>query len=112
KGLSLSVHVRRAEAPVEALAVARACAESFPGARLIDGKAVLNVTPAEANKGLAVGRELLGSRCATAIVVGDDVTDEDAFALGGVAGWLTVRVGGDVESAATYYLRDQPEIDA
>ena len=47
----------------------------------------------------------------SALYVGDDVTDEDIFALVEPGRLLTVRVGLSSSSAAGFYLRRQEEID-
>ena len=49
--------------------------------------------------------------CDTAIYVGDDDTDEDAFKADGMGRLLSVRVGRKRASAASYFIRSQAEID-
>ena len=71
---------------------------------------MVNVVPDKApNKGeaLAAERDRLG--CAWVLYVGDDVNDEDAFALEGDI--VPVRIGRKRHSHARYYLRTQAEID-
>jgi trehalose 6-phosphate phosphatase len=90
-------------------AVHRAAA-GLRGARLVPGKQVLNVLPAEfPHKGDALLRLLRRLRLRGALFLGDDVTDEDAFALGPprVVG---VKVGPG-PSRAAYRLADQGEVD-
>lgn len=111
KGLSVAVHTRRAADPRAAEARARAAAEGLAGARVFGGHAVVNVAPAGApDKGAAVVELLrrIGGR--TALYVGDDVTDEDAFAAEGVV--VPVRVGLLPTSAARFYLPGQEDVDA
>src|SRR5688572_33458297 len=43
--------------------------------------------------------------------VGDDVTDEDAFACGGPGGLVAVRVGRCAATAAMFRLDEQAEVE-
>ncbi|BDG08330.1 trehalose-phosphatase [Anaeromyxobacter paludicola] len=108
---TLSIHYglkrqwRRVEEAVHAAAA------GLDGARLVHGKHVLNCVPASfPNKGDAVRRLLKETGSAQAIFCGDDVTDEDVFALGPprVEG---VRVGPGA-SKARWRLRSQEDMDA
>jgi trehalose 6-phosphate phosphatase len=49
--------------------------------------------------------------CDAAIYVGDDQTDEDAFAAGPPDRLLAIRVGARRGSRARYTLRNQAEVD-
>jgi len=112
KVLSLAVHYRGAPARARAGRSVRAAAAALAGARLVGGKCVLNVVPRDApHKGTAVEteRRRLGRR--TAIYVGDDETDEDAFALADARRHLGIRVGRKTRSRARHYLRGQSEVD-
>jgi trehalose 6-phosphate phosphatase len=89
----------------------RRAAEALRGARLVGGKKVLNVIPvAFPDKGHALLALLARLRLDVALYLGDDVTDEDAFAVGPprVVG---VRVGGG-RSLAEWGLRSQEDVDA
>jgi trehalose 6-phosphate phosphatase len=113
KGLSVAVHYRRSPEKKTARARIRAAAARLAGARLVDGKQVLNVLPAGApGKGLALERARARLGCDTAVYVGDDETDEDVFVLGRPGRLLTIRVGRKRGSSAAYYVRTQAEIDA
>ena len=58
-------------------------ANQLEGTRLIAGKKVLNVLPHDfPSKGDAVRTLVARLGCDGAVVLGDDVTDEDAFAVG------------------------------
>jgi trehalose 6-phosphate phosphatase len=90
-------------------AVHRAAAR-LEGARLVRGKNVLNVIPASfPNKGDALRALLRRLGLETALYIGDDVTDEDAFAVGPPL-VLGVRVGRG-RSLAPYSLGRQDLVD-
>lgn len=114
KGYSLAVHYRRAEDPVAVEAAVLAITQTLtaPAMRIIPGKCVLNLVPAGAHhKGDALVILRAQARADFALYVGDDVTDEDVFRLRQPQWLVTVRVGELAESAATYFLRDQHQID-
>jgi alpha,alpha-trehalose-phosphate synthase [UDP-forming]/trehalose-phosphatase len=121
KGAGLSVHLR--PVPREAIgpvvdAVLEVVGECPPGQLEVSrGTMVLEIRPAvDWDKGRAV-RSLLANVAGadwptrTAVIyVGDDRTDEDAFAALGPSG-ITVRVGTDAApTAARYRLRDPHEV--
>lgn len=111
KRCSLAVHYRASTDPSWARQVIRRVASDLEGARLIGGKEVVNIVVANApDKGAALVR--LRERLANppTIFVGDDDTDEDAFAVRG-ADVLGIRVGASDRSVAPHFLRDQEEVD-
>lgn len=114
KRFSLAVHFRRSRSRREARRlIHQAVAEVCPEARAVDGKCVVNVLPPRApNKGDALLRLRAREGAATALYVGDDITDEDVFVLDQPGRLLSVRVGESPGSAAAYFLRDQAEVDA
>ena len=85
KGLTSSIHYRRAarSAQIQLEAVLRdMIAPDDPNIEVRDGKMVHEIRPrVDWDKGKAVAwiREQLGQRGELPIVVGDDMTDEDAF---------------------------------
>jgi trehalose 6-phosphate phosphatase len=112
KAYSIAVHYRASPDKRAARAALRAAAEHLAGARLIPGKQVLNVVPREApHKGVALvdARDRLG--CETVLYVGDDDTDEDAFASCPHEHLLAIRVGWRRGSRAGYYVGSQARID-
>jgi trehalose 6-phosphate phosphatase len=112
KSLSVSVHYRLSRAKKKALATIRQTVSLLGDVRLIPGKQVVNIVPKGAHhKGIALQEARLRYGCDTAIFVGDDETDEDAFAIDQPARLLTIRVGAKRTSSADYYLRTQNEID-
>jgi trehalose 6-phosphate phosphatase len=99
---------RRRPAAARALA---ATARRLPGVRLVPGKNVLNVLPAGfPTKGDAIRRLVAQLGCRRALFVGDDVTDEDVFALPRRL-VLGVHVGRG-PSRAAYRLEDHEEVNA
>ncbi|MCM2277328.1 MAG: trehalose-phosphatase [Oligoflexia bacterium] len=111
KGLTLSVHYRDV---IDSDGIARVLRERLEGilgeGRIIPGKRVFNLVPERRiNKGIALLRvmERFGAR--KAFFIGDDVTDEDVFALadGRVIG---VRVEAAPFSRASLFLRSQQEV--
>lgn len=112
KGYSLSLHYRSAPDARHAAALAHALAADLPQARLVGGKCVLNVVPADApNKGSALLQMLRRTGAPRAVFVGDDVTDEDVFELDLPEAILSVRVGHSPCSRAGYFLRNRNEVD-
>lgn len=110
KGLTISLHHRlaaREAMPLVEAAVA-ACAARFPGLKVHHGKMVTEVRPDVAwNKGNALKRLLkgLGLPAAAALYMGDDTTDEDAFAVLNGLG-TSLHVGSDPGTRARFRLRD------
>jgi trehalose 6-phosphate phosphatase len=111
KRYSLAVHYRQAPDPGAARAAISAAVQDLRGARIVTGKKVLNVVPEEApDKGAALLAACDRLGCDRAVFVGDDDTDESAFAAGERV--IGIRVGPSLRSAARHYLHAQDEIDA
>ena len=118
KGLTIGVHYRQvAQERQEVIEPRmRAVLESFGKLfRLASGKKVLEVRPrVPCDKGTAVrtiarladsqGKDLI-------IYIGDDETDEDAFAALKPKD-IAIRVGEEAASKAAYFLRDTDEVVA
>jgi trehalose 6-phosphate phosphatase len=114
KRYSLSIHYRRSRDKQHARKAILKAVEALPPnvSRMVAGKMVVNVVPAEApHKGHALRALCQSESVATALYVGDDTTDEDVFRLGTAQSWVTARVGVSKASAAAYFLRNQKEID-
>jgi trehalose 6-phosphate phosphatase len=112
KRVSLSVHYRGAsDRRAARRRIVTTCA-TLDGARIIGGDCVVNVVPAGAiDKGRALELLCRRLRRSRALFVGDDLTDEDVFALGrGWPGLLAARVGRSQASQAAYFLRGQDEV--
>lgn len=112
KGHGAALHVRRApSAAAEARRLADRLAETYGGrVRLLRGKAVFEFVAAGVSKGRAI-EALLGEppfRGRVPYVIGDDVTDEDGFAVANRLDGTSVRVGSSdirmAESVAHYTI--------
>jgi trehalose 6-phosphate phosphatase len=113
KWFSLSIHYRhsRDRTGSEAAILDAVSRLPFP-MRAVRGKCVVNVVPFGApHKGDALLAMSSSSGTECAVFVGDDVTDEDIFALDRPGQLMSIRVGFSRRSAAGYFLRTQLEID-
>ena len=87
-------------------------ARTLPDVRIICGAAAVNLLPKDgANKGVALRRALEITACDTAIYVGDDDTDEDAFGALKPEQLLSIRIGRSDASRARFHLESQSSID-
>lgn len=108
KGLSVAVHFRKAPAAEEAIrrAVSEQAARSRRALEMIAGNMVWELRPRGIHKGTAV--ELLLSHPPfigrEPIVLGDDRTDEDAFAAAARLGGVGILVGPLRHTAAAFRL--------
>ena len=112
KHFSLSLHYLHARDPAQAArALRERIAAMSPPPRVIGGKCLLNVLPADVgDKGSAVRALLASAGIAQALYVGDDQTDEDVFRLS-QPGLFTVHVGHDDDSAARWRLHEQRDVE-
>jgi len=117
KDTAFAIHYRAAEDEDEARDRIRSWADSVPDMlEAIWGKKVMELRPRGMSKGTAVRKVADDFPDRTPIYLGDDVTDEDAFAaLADVDGAVTVKVGeGDTRAqyrlsgpdAVVAYLRE------
>lgn len=108
KRISVALHWRLAPSlEEEALALMRRIAARLgPGMRLQEGKAVAELVPAGASKGSAVAWLMATPAYAgrRPVFIGDDITDEDGFEAVNAMGGVSVRIGTDRESHATFRL--------
>ena len=110
---TLTIHYRAARDRGRALAAIDQAVKKLTDARVVAGTEAVNLLPrGGANKGVALLRAMKLFSCTTAIYVGDDDTDEDAFAALGADRLLGVRVGAVPRSHARYHLESQHDIDA
>lgn len=112
KAHSVSVHYRSAPDQEKALRVIMPVVRKLPEVRIICGAAAVNLLPKDgANKGVALRRALELTACDTAIYIGDDETDEDAFGAVSPEKLLSIRIGASDASRARYHLASQESID-
>jgi trehalose 6-phosphate phosphatase len=111
KAYSLSVHYRMARNQAQAEQRLRALFKTLaPPPRVVEGKCVFSLMPMDAaHKGGALEELMQQAGAATAIYVGDDVTDEDVFRLRR-PDVLTVRIEPHPDTAAEFYLPAMPDI--
>lgn len=111
KSFSLTVHFRHAQDQHSVTESLSACfAKLRPLPRIIPGKFNVSLLPPNAgDKGCAVEQLLRLSRQYRALYVGDDITDEDVFALRH-PDIFPVRVGADVTTAADYVIKNHEDI--
>jgi trehalose 6-phosphate phosphatase len=112
KTYSITIHYRRAPGVRQAKAAIARAVHDLRDARAIGGKRAVSLVPRGApHKGAALERVRRLLACDTAVYVGDDDTDEDAFGAAGPQRLLAIRVGRRSTSTAPYFLSTQQEVD-
>jgi trehalose 6-phosphate phosphatase len=110
KRSTLAIHYGLGRSSRRAERAVYEAANQLEGTRLIPGKKVLNVLPHDfPSKGDAVRLLVARLGCDAAMVLGDDVTDEDAFAVGAPL-VFGVHVGKGA-SLAPWRLAEQADVD-
>lgn len=112
KPSAVALHTRGVETSVAAAATTAALrvGDRYPGVYVIPGKNVVELTVLETNKGSALQRLARVTNSDATLYIGDDVTDERAFAaLDPGSGDLTVKVG-DGETAAVQRIPDPASV--
>jgi trehalose 6-phosphate phosphatase len=112
KLFSLAVHYRHARNRRESRARILEAVTRLDGARWLNGTLAISVLPATGmHKGTALqsARKALGCDCA--LYVGDDGTDEDAFASDTPERLIAVLVGRAARSQAPYRLHHQADVN-
>ncbi|MEP7380468.1 MAG: trehalose-phosphatase [Gemmatimonadota bacterium] len=114
KGHSLALHYRHATSSATArAAIDDSVRRLGPGVRRVEGIEVVNLVPVGApHKGDALQRLRRELRSAAVFYIGDEETDEDAFATLDDGVSIAVRVGITERSKARYFIPDQADIDA
>ncbi|WP_088458861.1 trehalose-phosphatase, partial [Acinetobacter soli] len=114
KKSSIALHYRKApELEDIAKKIILESQKMFPNLKLIQGKFVYELLPAQANKGLAI-KEVLSHlnqyEVYTPIFIGDDVTDEDGFYfVNQVEDGISIKVGQGL-THAKYQLQDTKQV--
>ena len=94
KGYSITVHYRRAVDKPAARRAIRSALVGIKEARVFGGKQTVKIVPRTTlDKGVALEHARRLVACDTAIYVGDDRTDEDAFSAAPADRLLTIRIG-------------------
>ncbi len=111
KDTAFAIHYRAADDEAEARERIRSWADAVPDMlEAIWGKKVMELRPKGMSKGTAVRKVAGDFPDRMPIYLGDDVTDEDAFAaLADVEGAVTVKVG-DGETKATHRLSGPDDV--
>lgn len=110
KGLTIALHYRNAvDAEQPARRFVSDALHGLGGAlSLHDGKKVLEVKPHGVDKGTAV-RDMMGAQPFAGrmpVFIGDDVTDEDGFAVVNDLGGISIEVGHREPTVAQYRIAD------
>ena len=112
KPASLAVHHRRVDAPDRGGLLTHPrerMARTDGDWELLDGKAVTELRPAGVDKGTAVAWLADRHPNRDLLVVGDDVTDEDAFRAARQRGGTAILVGAPERRTAAEHRLDGPE---
>jgi trehalose 6-phosphate phosphatase len=113
KTYSLAIHYRGVRDRRRARRVIDEAVADLKGARAIPGRAAVNIIPRRGpDKGAALRHACRAAGCRAAIYVGDDGTDEDAFAALPPNRLLSIRVGLAGDSVARFALPRQRAIDS
>ena len=115
KGANLALHWRAApDAAGPVTRLAQTHLQGLPGYRLQPGDHVIELVPADVDKGRAVHTLMNEApfKGRTPVFVGDDLTDEYGFAAANAAGGWSVQVGGREPSQAQYRLADPTAVHA
>lgn len=116
KGVALALHYRRApdaEQPCRRI-VERLAHDLGPSFKVLEGKHVFEIKPAGADKGRAIAAFLREPPFVGRVPVfcGDDITDEDGFALVNRRGGLSIRVGDGAQTLARWRVASVGELVA
>jgi len=113
KKYSVAIHYRRAPDKISARRAIATAVRDLSDARVVGGEQAVNVLLRNApDKGIALQKARAMLSCETAIYVGDDDTDESAFASAPADQLLAVRIGGrPLTSSAQFRLNTQMGID-
>lgn len=115
KSASIALHHRVVARPIvseslpEVREVLLGLSERDPGWELLEGKSVVELRPTGMDKGAALAYLESGFRGRTLVVVGDDVTDEDAFRVAESQGGVGVLVAAHPRQTLATYRLGAPE---
>ena len=114
KGTALALHYRAApqlKAPARSV-VAEALAKLTPGFHVQEGKKVLEIKTGSASKGHAIEAFMQEAPFSgrVPVFVGDDLTDEDGFAVVNRRGGHSIAVGRDARTHARFHLAGERDV--
>lgn len=111
KPASTTLHVRNADADdaVAALAAARSGPATWPGVHATEGKAVIELAVIETSKGIALDTVRAQFDADAVVYLGDDVTDEKAFAHLHHDHDVSIKVG-EGETGAKYRIAGTDDV--
>jgi trehalose 6-phosphate phosphatase len=113
KTYSVTVHYRHAVDRAGVRRALRRTIASLHGARAVEGVEAVSLMPWPGpTKGTALQSARRRAGCTHAVYVGDDGTDEDAFASAGPARLLAIRVGASAHTKARFHVHSQARVDA
>jgi trehalose 6-phosphate phosphatase len=113
KRYSLTIHYRNARDKRRAIETIDRVVAELTDARALGGAEAVSLLPrGGGHKGIALQQACRWFACDSAIYVGDDDTDEDAFSSTYPEKLLTIRVGLARNSHARYHLGSQEDIDS
>jgi trehalose 6-phosphate phosphatase len=113
KRYSVTIHYRNAVDKHRAVEAIDRIVTCLPEARALGGAEAVSLLPRGGpNKGVALQQACRWFVCDSAIYVGDDGTDEDAFSSTYPEKLLTIRIGADDTSRARFHLDSQEDIDS
>jgi trehalose 6-phosphate phosphatase len=111
KKYTLTLHFRGVPDRDRAVTAIETAVGALPDVSILRGKEAINLLPRDCgNKGMALAQAQDIFACHHAIYVGDEDTDEAAFATGGER-TLAIRVEPSERSRARYHIGSQLDID-
>ncbi len=112
KTYSVALHYRHAPSPERAHRAIAAAVVDLPHARVLEGTLATTIVPwPGTDKGQTLQRARRRFGCETALFVGDDDTDEDAFLSAPDDTLLSIRVGKADRTHARFRLARQDNIN-
>lgn len=109
---SVTIHYRHVRGKQRALEAIANAVGHLRNVRALRGAEAVTLLPyGGPHKGVALQQVCGVFGCETAIYVGDDDTDEDAFASAASDRLLSIRIGTRGASLARYRIRSQREVD-
>jgi trehalose 6-phosphate phosphatase len=113
KGISLSIHYRKARRKEQTLERIQDALKPLRGLRVIGGKQVVNVLPKQlGGKGQALRQLKKFYGAPTALFAGDDLNDEEVFTLPERERVFKIRVEKSFNSKADFFIPHQSDMES